>query len=271
MAGVQRATLAEAVTLPAAPGVLGRWSLTVQLLPAPAGSGLRVRRTDLQLEWPLTSEHVVPGVNCTAVGDARGSVAFVEHLLAALWGGGLSDVLVVVDGPEIPLYDGSAQLLWEAVQQAGREEIIAVCEPLVIKAPVWQIEGEKILAALPAEHFTAAYSLSHPHPLIGCQYARLDEWAEFGPQLAAARTWATAEQIRATRGEAALAEAESMCVVIYEDHVSEQPRLPQPWARHKLVDLLGDLMLLGRPLVGEIIAHRTGHAETQRFVEGLQR
>lgn len=271
MAGEQRATLAEAVTLPPAAGVLGRRDLTVQLLPAPVDSGLRVRRTDLKLEWPLTSEHVVPGVNCTAVGDARGSVAFVEHLLAALWAGGISDALVVVDGPEIPLYDGSARLLWEAVHRAGRLELGVDWEPLVITTPVWQIEGEKIIAALPAEGFSAAYSLAHPHPLIASQFARLSERAQFGAQLAAARTWATAEQIRATRGEGALAQAQSMCVVIYEDHLSEQPRLPQPWARHKLVDLLGDLMLLGRPLVGEIIAHRIGHADTQRFVEGLRR
>ena len=270
MSRFQRATLNETVTLPAAPGVLGRHQLTVQLQPAAEGSGLRVHRSDLQREWPLTVEQVVPGVNCTAVGDEQGSVAFVEHLMAALGAGGISDALVVVDGPEIPLYDGSAKVLWEAVQQAGRKDFTRPWEPLVIQQAVWQIDGDKVLAALPAAEYSAAYSLDHPHPLIGRQYAAWCQRDDFGRCLAGARTWATAEQIQATRGASALAEAAQMCVVIYDDHLSATPGCSQPWAKHKLVDLLGDLLLLGQPLQGQVIDCRTGHADTHRFVSSLR-
>ena len=130
-----RATLAHAVSLPPALGTLCRRPVTVGLHPAEIGAGLSVRRLDTGQEWAIGLDTLVAATNCTAVGDDSGSVAFLEHLLAALWAGGLSDVLITTDGPEIPLYDGSAQALWAAVQEGGRIASAEPWEPLTVTAP----------------------------------------------------------------------------------------------------------------------------------------
>lgn len=267
---IRRATLAQRVDLPAAIGTLSLRPVTVALEPAEIGSGLRVQRTDTGQQWPISLAHLLPATNCTAIGDRDGSVAFLEHLLAALWAGGISDVLITTDGPEIPLYDGSAMFLWQAVQQGGRTQSAETLAPLRLTEVVDWVEGDQALRGEPlAEAFRFSYELVHPHPLIGTQTAVFAAGEDFGTQLAPARTFATAEQLRATRGQEPNAAVEALCLVVYDDHLSERPVLPQAFARHKLVDLLGDLYLCGRPVLGAVSACRTGHQENHEFLKLL--
>lgn len=261
-----RATLREAVTLPPAIGTLCLRPVTVSLQPAGIGSGLQVRRIDIGQQWPLGLEHLTASTNCTAVGDESGYVAFLEHLLAALAMAAISDVLVTTDGPEIPLYDGSATPLWEALQHAGQAVSGEIWPPLVITQPCQLTQANRSLLAVPAAESCFGYELDHPHPLIGSQSARFCASDDFGTQLAPARTFATAEQIRATRGQEPGREVEAICVIAYDDHLSEVQRLPQPFARHKLLDLVGDLFLCGQRLQGTVSAVRTGHADNHEFL-----
>jgi UDP-3-O-acyl-N-acetylglucosamine deacetylase len=257
--------------MPAAIGTLSLRPVTVRLAPAEIGTGLQVRRVDTGQQWPLGIEQVLSSTNCTTVGDAEGAVSFVEHLLAALWAGGISDVLIETDGPEIPLYDGSAAALWEAIQRAGRRGSEDDWEPLVIRQSCELVEGELSLEGepLPGPGACFSYTMVHSHRLIGTQSAAFCEFDDFGAQLAPARTFATAEQLRATRGQEPSAAVEALCLVVYEDHLSEQPSLSDAFARHKLLDLVGDLFLCGRPVQGTVTAVRTGHQHNHEFLRRL--
>jgi UDP-3-O-[3-hydroxymyristoyl] N-acetylglucosamine deacetylase len=265
----RRGTIRRRVELPPALGAISRRAVTVALEPAEIGSGLRVRRADLGRECPLDLDHVVAMPNCTAVGEGQWSVAFVEHLLAALRAALISDVLVVTDGPEIPLYDGSAQAIWAALQEAGRAESQADWEPLRIWQPLEVGEGEAVISGKPRPTPLLSYDLEHSHPLIGRQSASYGAGDDFGRELAGARTFATAEELRALYGVEPTPEMEALCVVVYPDRVSD-PALPAgAFARHKLVDLLGDLYLCGRLLVGEVAAQRSGHGLNRAFLRAL--
>lgn len=275
-----RSTIHERVLLPPAIGTLSLRPVTVGLEPAEIGAGLRVRRTDTGQEWPLGLKTLVDSVNCTAVGDETGAVAFLEHLLAALWAGRISDVLITTDGPEIPLYDGSASALWAAVAEAGKHGSAEPWEPLVVREPCHLLEEGRALLALPRSDRRDAcptgggdgcftYLLEHPHPLIGKQFVQFCSGDDFGSDIAPARTFATAEQIRATRGQEPGAEVEALCLIVYEDRLSEEPALPQAFARHKLLDLAGDLFLCGRPVEGVVMAARTGHGDNHEFLRRL--
>ena len=268
-AGRSRASFRETVALPAAVGTISLRPVTVALEPAASGAGLAVRRTDTGQQWAIGLDSLVAATNCTAIGDADGSVAFLEHLLACLWAGGISDALITTDGPEIPLYDGSAATLWEAVRAAGRCESTDPWEPLVVTEPCHLLLGDQALLALPATASCFHYVLEHPHPLIGRQVARFCSGGDFGAEVAGARTFATVAQLRATRGREPGPEVEALCLVVYDDHLSAAPTLPEAFARHKLLDLLGDLFLCGRPLQGAVLAVKTGHGDNHAFLRRL--
>jgi UDP-3-O-[3-hydroxymyristoyl] N-acetylglucosamine deacetylase len=268
-APTRRATTKHVVQLPPAPGALSRRAVTVSLEPIAIGSGLRLQRSDLGREWPIDLEHVVELPNCTAIGDGRDFVAFVEHLMAALRASFISDVLVITDGPEIPLYDGSALAFCEALKRAGRAESAEPWEHFVIRDPVEVGSGEAVIRGVPAPSLSMTYELSHPHARIGEQTARFGGRDVFARDLAPARTFATADEIRALYQMDPTREMEQLCVIVYADHISAASALEAPFARHKLLDLMGDLYLCGRVLVGEITAQRSGHALNRAFLRGL--
>lgn len=245
--------------------------ITVRLVPAEAGSGIRLSRSDLDVTWPVDLEHVLPVPNCSAVGDERGEVAFVEHLMAALWAAGISDVRIVVDGPEIPLLDGSALPFWTMLQEAGVKPLGGEPSPIRLTEPIFQVDGEKALIALPAETARFSYSLVHPHPMIGHQFADFHASTDsFGEELAPARTFVTDEELEKLREAGLLGGgSEDNCLVVHDDRYSQTPFAGNAFARHKLVDLLGDLYLLGQPLQAHVVAYRTGHADNQALCRRL--
>jgi UDP-3-O-acyl-N-acetylglucosamine deacetylase len=226
-----------------------------------------VRRTDTGESWPAIIEHVVSGVHCTAIGTPESSVAYVEHALAALRAARVSDAVVETDGPELPLYDGSALAWWRALAEAGRAETSVPWEPLVLSEAVYVVAAGRAIIGLPAATLSLTYVLDLAHPLLGRQWARWGEGDDFGETLAGARTFATADQVRAMTGLPEVPpEVEGMCVVLYPDRISGTDRDRQALAHHKLVDLLGDLFLVGRPLVGQVIALKTGHVDNHRLL-----
>ncbi|MEN6404096.1 MAG: UDP-3-O-acyl-N-acetylglucosamine deacetylase [Armatimonadia bacterium] len=281
----RRGTLDHAVALPPAVGTLCLRPVTVRLLPADVGAGLRLKREDTGQEWPVGLEYLVPATNCTAFGDETGQVAFMEHLLACLWAAEITDAVISTDGPEIPLYDGSGRGLWAAVGEAGRKGSAEAIEAIEVTEPVWLVEEGQALIGLPLEQSGSetpptgssstgsssvfTYVLEHPHPVIGRQWAEFEAGDDFGAEVAPARTWATAEQIRSTRGMEPGPDVEALCLIVYDDRMSEEPTLPQALARHKLLDLLGDLYVCGRPVEGRIVALKTGHGDNHEFLRRL--
>lgn len=266
----KRATITRRVKLPPAPGIISRRLINTILEPGEIGQGIIARRIDQKVEWPVTLQHVVAATNCTAIGDAETGIAYVEHALAALWGAGISDAVIVTDGPELPLFDGSALPWCEALSSAGRYESNTDWPPLVLKQAEYLQTRNGCIIGLPAKQSFFSYVLEYEHPFIGRQWADWDMDVAFSDALAPARTFATADQVRAMLGiEVIPPEVETLAVVVYEDHVSASQALPQAFARHKLIDLIGDLFLAGRPVVGRITALKTGHADNHRFLQAL--
>lgn len=257
-------------------GVRSGRDITLAIGPAEIGEGLMLHRQDLGSRWPIDLEHSAPDAGCTVSGEEDAAVCFVEHLMAALWGAGVTDALVTLDGPEVPLFDGSALPLLRLIDEAGVARSGRSLDPLEVSEPAMVVDGDRVLCALPGDPAEMAYSLDYDHPVIGRQFATfVMDRDDFAADLAPARTFITFEEAEALREAGLLAAGtEENCLIVYPDHCSEEPALPQAFARHKLIDLIGDLYLLGRPLLGRVFAFYTGHRhnhELARMLAGRRR
>ncbi|MBL8764972.1 MAG: UDP-3-O-[3-hydroxymyristoyl] N-acetylglucosamine deacetylase [Phycisphaerae bacterium] len=250
---------------------------SVAVAPAPAGSGLVFRRADHPDRLiPALVRHVVPENRHTALstsGPAAG-VHTVEHLLSALVGLGIWDARIDVRGPEVPLADGSALPFVRALLDAG------VCahdaptrEPIRLNRPIRVEDGPASIEARPHDSparrtLALEYHLDYgPNaPLPPQRFAfELDPAAgsaAYADEVAPARTFALAEEAQAMRRSGLFSHLSPRDVLVLgpDGPIDNALRFPDEPARHKLLDLLGDLALIGRPLVGRIIARRSGHA-----------
>jgi UDP-3-O-[3-hydroxymyristoyl] N-acetylglucosamine deacetylase len=257
-------------------GVRAGFDVSVRLLPAEPGQGLWLERTDLGLRLPLHLSHALDLPSCTAIGTcAEDATLFVEHLMATLHVAGLTDLTVQVSGPEVPLLDGSARMWHELLRQAGVVSFRDPIVPVEVTAPVRLGEQNDTAPWITAEPSTVprfCYELRYDHPMIGRQEAEFTvSQASFGAELAAARTFAPAEELQQSIDAGILkGGSEENCLVIYADHYSAPPNLPDAFARHKIMDMLGDLYLLGRPVWGAISGHRTGHSHNRRLLRSLE-
>jgi len=252
-------------------GVRSGRQIELALEPAEVGAGLTLVRSDLAQQWPLDLEHSQAGPGCTLSGEGAAAVAFVEHLLAALGALGVTDARIVLSGPEVPMFDGSALPLLSLIESAGLAGSEVELCPLVVAEPVLVAEQGAALFALPGEPAELTYAVAYDHPLIGSEFAGFRPGADdFAVELAPARTFITVEEAEAARAAGLLqGGGEENALVVYPDHLSEEPIVPQPFARHKLVDLLGDLYLLGRPVRGRIFAFHTGHRHHHALAHAL--
>jgi UDP-3-O-[3-hydroxymyristoyl] N-acetylglucosamine deacetylase len=232
----------------------------LRVLPAPAGKG-RVFRVQGR-EIPALAERVVRVERCTALAVGEAAVSTVEHVLAAAAGLGLDNLLLDLEGPEVPILDGSALPFVEGFHRAGIAELaVPASEPLELEAPLWVSLGEALVLALPWPHLVLEYHIHYPHPLVGFQSMVFDAAADdFAAQLAPARTYGFWEEVRhlLERGLARGGDF-SNALVIRTDGYCSEPRFANEPARHKCLDLLGDLALLGRPLRARVVAVKAGH------------
>ncbi|NUQ01818.1 MAG: UDP-3-O-acyl-N-acetylglucosamine deacetylase [Armatimonadetes bacterium] len=267
---MNRRTLAAAVDLSGAAVRTHGGQVSVEL--RPGNEGLVFIRADLGTRFPATLEQVVTVPNATALGrDGRPEVLFVEHVLSALVGLGYTDAEIVVEGPEIPLLDGSAQPFVEALQRAGAAELPGEVEPLTVTRPIWYVAEGQCLAALPAAEWSVDYSFEHAHPLIAWDHAHFSSLADYATAIAPARTFITAEEVTALQAQGLLqGGSEENARVVYPDRFSAPARVAHECAAHKVLDLIGDLALLGRPLQARLVAWRTGHHDNHALARLLQ-
>ncbi len=265
-----RRTLAHSREL-AGIGVRSGQTLRVTFHPAAEGTGLRLARLDTGQAWPLDLSAAFAAPGCSAVGTPDSNVIYIEHLLAALCAERITDALVEVDGPEIPLLDGSARPWTELLVAAGVREMGGEILPVVVTQPHVACEGESFVSATPAQETEYVYVLDHPHPLVGRQWARYrPETDDFAAEIAPARTFTTEAEARYAQEQGLLrGGSEENAIVLYADHFSADPVLPYAFARHKLLDLIGDLYLLGRPLQGRVVAYQSGHQLNHRLGQAL--
>lgn len=246
---------------------------TVHLRPAAAGSGITFVRTDLQgLRIPALQASTTALDYATTIGKDDVAVGTVEHLLAAVVACGITDVDIHIDGPEVPIIDGSALPFVHLIDAAGVRDFGVEVTPLRIRKPIEIVEGEKSIRVAPAGRLVIKYKIDFDHPAIGKQSVHFDfGYENFLRKIAPARTFGFLRDVDKLRA-AGLARGGSVeNAVVLDDHgVMNGPlRFRDEFVRHKIVDLVGDLALLGRPLIGEITAQRAGHALHSRFVSEL--
>ncbi len=252
-------------------------TVTVRFLPAPADAGVVFVRTDLpgRPSVKVGVESLISG-NKSPRRSSLGSDAFkvhtIEHLMASLAGLGIDNLVVEINNEEVPGLDGSSVRFAEAlletglVQQSAPRRYCSVREPIVIE------EDGASIAALPAEDFRISYTLSYPHPLLRAQYLDLSIDREvFLREIAPARTFcleSEAEKLL-SQGVGCGATYENTLVVGEKGVIRNTVRFPDEFVRHKMLDLMGDLYVLGVPLKAHIVAVKSGHALNLKLLQRL--
>jgi UDP-3-O-[3-hydroxymyristoyl] N-acetylglucosamine deacetylase len=238
--------------------------VTLSMRPAAAGSGIRFRRADLGgIEVPASVQHV-GGINY-ATGLTRDAVHIdtVEHLLSALVSLGIDNVLVELNSPEVPIMDGSAAPFVYLIHEAGVKVQSAPRQYLKVLRPITMTRGDKRIALYPSDHFKVTYSIAFDHPLLRHQSRtiRLSEDA-FVDEIAPARTFTFLKEVEMLRqqGLALGGSLENAIVVGDTGVLNNALRFDDEFVRHKILDVIGDMALVGHPLIGHLVAHRGGHA-----------
>jgi UDP-3-O-[3-hydroxymyristoyl] N-acetylglucosamine deacetylase len=231
----------------------------VRILPAPAGHGLRFRVNDA-VEFPARADYVVDTVRATVVGMGEHRVSTVEHLLSALLGCGVDNALIAVDGPEIPVEDGSAKAFADAVDAVGLATLHDARIRWVPTATRVFRDGDKLLVVAPASSFRVRMVVDYPLP-IGTQYVETEITPEnYRAEVAPNRTFGFLHEVESLvkRGLAQGGTLEN-AVVFGPDGPLAPLRSPTEPARHKILDLVGDFALLGAYPQCEVIAIKSGH------------
>ena len=238
--------------------------VTLGLRPAPADHGIRFKRLDLDgLEVPAIVDRIAGISYATDLAQDAASVCTVEHLLAALVGLGVDNVSVELNQAEVPIMDGSAASFVYLVHEAGVRALHAPRRFLKIVRPVALSSGDKRIAIYPSDHFKVTYSISFDHPLLRHQSRTQDVTEEtFQEEIAPARTFGFLKEVEQLRKKGlALGGSLDNAIVLGETgFLNTTLRFEDECVRHKILDVIGDLALVGHPIIGHVIAHRGGHA-----------
>jgi UDP-3-O-[3-hydroxymyristoyl] N-acetylglucosamine deacetylase len=242
------------------------------LLPAAADTGILFRAPDGTL-IPATPDHVVDTRSATTVGAFGVKVRTIEHLMAAASALGIDNLLVEVDAEEIPAADGSAKPFVELLYSAGRVVLPVRRQRLAIAGPIRVGDESRWLHVLPSDSLRISYTLDNRHPVIGLQVASLEiTETTFVEEVAAARTYGFLKDVPMMR-ENGLARGGSLdnAIVVGKRMVlNDSLRFADEFVRHKILDLVGDLAVLGRRVVGHVIARNAGHALNHQLVAAIQ-
>jgi len=246
---------------------------TLTLAPAPSDAGLTFVRKDLGAEIPARADLVVDTQLSTTLGLDGARVATVEHVLAALTGMGIDNCRIEVEGPEVPILDGSAAPFVYLIQEAGVRTQRKGKRFLLVKKPIELRDGDKFVRVEPAAEMSLCFTADFNHPLITDQtFSFVFSDRIFAREVARARTFCFVRDIEQMKA-AGLARGGSLDNAIVVDEFSIlNPgglRFPDEFARHKVLDALGDLTLLGMPLIASFTAHKSGHALNQALVRRL--
>ena len=237
--------------------------VTLALKPAPAGHGIRFLRTDLGIEIPAVVSHLGGGQQLqTWLERNDATVETVEHLLAALHSLAIDNVSVELSHSEVPIMDGSAAPWVYLIHDAGIRELAAPRQTLQVLQAIQVQQGDKRIVLHPADRFRISYTIGFDHPLLRHQQKtiELDE-RTFIEEIAPARTFGFLKEVEMLRQRGlALGGSLDNAVVLGETGVLNPLRFDDEFVRHKILDVIGDLALVGHPIVGHLVVHRGGHA-----------
>ena len=262
-------TLARAVTIEGVGLHTGETSV-VTFRPAPANSGIRFVRTDLpgrpEIAVRPENAHFDPAAGRRTILQQDGvQVHTMEHVLAAVAGLGLDNLIIETDTMEVPEgHDGSAAPIAQALQTAGIVDQDKPTSHIKVSKPVRWAENGVELSAVPHSGFRITFRIDYDHPLIGTQELTVDLTPEtFLREIAPARTFVLERDLDLLRQSGWIKGGRlESAIVVGKDRVlnEEKLRFEDEFVRHKILDVIGDLALVGRPIIGHVVAHRGGHA-----------
>jgi len=252
--------------------------VSLRLIPAPAGSGIVFRRTDLDFfEIGATGRNVAKVSYATSLMRQGVLISTTEHLLSALIGLGVDNLIIEIDNLEVPILDGSAKPYVDAIRAIGRKRQRRKREYIRILKPVEVIEnsqaGSKFIGVYPGDGYQIDYTIDFPRP-IGRESLRVDlESGDYDTLIAPARTFGFREDEAMLRDMGLIrgASAESAIILTREGVENGPLRFEDEFVRHKVLDLIGDLALAGRRIWGRVVAERAGHAMHTALVQRLLR
>ena len=277
-------------------------NLTVTFLPAPINHGYKIQRIDMPSQpiMDAVAENVVDTQRGTVLGKGEMRCSTVEHAMAALYALGLDNVLIQVDGPEFPILDGSAELYVQAIQRVGIQEQDAPKDFYYIskKMEFRDDATGACITLLPDEDFSITSMISFDSKVLSSQFATLDNMDKFATEVAAARTFVFVREIEPLLMAGLIKGGDLVNAIVIYEHETTQDNLdklcqltgaekhnaselgylqhkPLVWenepARHKLLDIIGDMALIGKPIKGRIIATRPGHTINNKFARMMRK
>jgi UDP-3-O-[3-hydroxymyristoyl] N-acetylglucosamine deacetylase len=247
----------------------------LRILPAPAGSGIVFRRVDLDgFEVESVSRNVARVSYATSLMKKSVLISTTEHLLSAFIGTGIDNAIVELDNLELPILDGSARPFVDLIHQVGIRKQRRPRTYLRIRHALEMREGDKFIAVYPADSYSVSYTINFPHLLIGKETFSVElANGNYLREIASARTFGSRQDEKTLRNMGLIRGASrENCVVLTKDDVENPPlRFADEFVRHKVLDLIGDLALLGKQILGNVVADRAGHAMHTALVSRLLR
>jgi UDP-3-O-[3-hydroxymyristoyl] N-acetylglucosamine deacetylase len=247
----------------------------MRLLPAPAGTGIVFRRVDLDgFEVEAISRNVAKVSYATSLMKKGVLISTTEHLLSSFIGMGVDNAIVELNNLETPILDGSARPFMDMIGKAGLKRQRRRRVYLRIRREVELREGDKFIGVYPATGYSVSYSINFPHPLIGQETFEVDlSDGQYRREIAPARTFGFLEEEKAMKNQGLIrgATLENVIVLTRDAVINGPLRYPDEFVRHKVLDLIGDLALLGKRIIGRVVADRAGHAMHTALVSRLLR
>jgi UDP-3-O-[3-hydroxymyristoyl] N-acetylglucosamine deacetylase len=268
--GMRQHTIRKATSLEGI-GLHSGKPVRLTVSPAPPDSGIVFRVGTERI--PAAPESVVDSHYATTIGRNGTRIQTVEHLMAATAGLGIDNLEVEVDGTEVPAVDGSAKPFVALLLSAGRAPQSARRRPIDIPHPIRVGTGARWIYIEPSSTFRISYTLDNDHPAIGTQVLSCTPTEEsFVEEYAPARTYGFLEDLGALRKHGlALGGSLDNAIVVGKRGTLNRLRYRDEFVRHKILDLIGDLALLGRPMHGHVVARNAGHALNYELVVAIQR
>ncbi len=298
---LKQQTLKESFSL-SGKGLHTGLNLTVTFNPAPENHGYKIQRIDLEGQPIIdaVADHVTETTRGTVLCKNEVKVSTVEHAMAALYALGIDNCLIQVDGPELPILDGSAKYYVENIERVGIQEQTAPKDYYIIRRKIEfrdENTGSHIIV-LPDDTFSVDVLISYDSKIIPNQYASLEDMKDFRTEISEARTFVFVREIEPLLNAGLIKGGDlDNAIVIYERKLSQEkineltdimkaPHVdadqlgylnhkPLVWdnepARHKLLDIIGDLALIGKPILGRIIATRPGHTINNKFARTMRK
>lgn len=247
-------------------------AVTMTLRPADAGTGVVFHRVDLSpsVSIEAVAANVVNTRLSTTIGKGGAAVSTIEHLMAALNGCGIDNVHVDIDGPEVPIMDGSAAPFVKGIKEVGVRALSRPKKYLVIRKPITVVDGDKKISIIPSRYFRVSFDMRFNHPVVNNQFRSMKFSDEvFARDYAPARTFGFLIEVETLKANG-LARGGSLdnAVVIGDDGILNEGglRYHDEFVRHKIMDSVGDLYLAGFSLVGHVKAYKSGHDLNHKLV-----